>query len=65
MKPEDELESFAGGIHLSLAVGHALAAIWNYRRRNGWQVIFHILVCAFEVWASLQHRKEDHEDREA
>lgn len=59
MRPEDELEAFAKGIHSALAAGHALAAVWNYRKRNGWQTLFHILICAFEIWAALQHEPKE------
>lgn len=44
-------------IHGVLVFGHAVGAIYNYRRGNKYQAAFHAGVAGYDLWATNEHFK--------
>ncbi len=52
------LETLAVLVHGSLFGGHALAMVYNHKRGNPKQTLFHAGAAAWEVYATWLHLKE-------
>lgn len=55
MKKREEVEALAAYVHGALAFGHALAAIFNWKRGNRKQAAFHLIVAGVDTYAATQH----------
>ena len=58
MDEKKELNELSGFVHGVLFLGHLLATLYNHKKGNKKQALLHAGVCAFEVWATLQHREK-------
>lgn len=53
-----EVHTLAAFVHGALAALHVLGAVYNYRRRNHWQLWAHIAGAAFSVQSTVHHERE-------
>jgi len=54
----NELESLAASFHRALALGHIVAAWFNWRRKNWKWVAFHAVVAGFDLRAARAHEMD-------
>lgn len=47
----------AGLVHGVLAFGHFLSTLYNHKKGNKKQALYHAGATAFEIWAALQHKE--------
>lgn len=54
-----EVHALASFVHGALAFGHFLGIVYNWRRRNRWDVLLHSAGVAYGVRSALHHARSD------
>lgn len=58
VNPRTQMAELGVFVHGALTFGHLLGIIYNWRRRNWFDVGAHTAAAAYDVWAVEKHIKE-------